>query len=139
MTLNPWTQPGRLGASGGEGGEDRVRQRDGLAGGEQVVEPAVEVGRRGLAHDGDVRDTVGEDAIGGQVARRGVEGVLEPLIGAGRTALVGEAGGAVIGDGFLLLLPVGWLPGMMASMFGRWHGADDSAATINRILKPLVV
>ncbi len=105
MPLNPWTQLGGLGASGAEGAKDCVRQRDGLAGGEQVVELAVEVGRRGLAHDGDVRDTVDEDAIGGQVARRGVEGVLDPLIGAGRTTLVGEAGGAVVGDGFLPLLP----------------------------------
>ena len=116
MPLDPGAEATGLGATGGERGEDRVRQGDGLAGGEDVVEPAVKVGGRGLAEDGDVGDTVDEDAVDGQVTLDSEHGVLRLAVGAGGAALVGKSGGSVVGDRFLF--PARGLVGRGSAVFG---------------------
>ncbi len=116
MPLDPGTEAAGLGTTGSERGEDRVRQGDGLAGGEDVVEPAVQVGGWELAEDGDVRDTVDEDAVDRDVTLDGEHGVLGLAVGTSGAALVGKTGGPVVGDRFLF--PVGWLVGRGSAAFG---------------------
>ena len=116
MPLDPGTEAAGLGTTGGERGEDCVRQGDRLAGGEDVVEPAVQVGGWGLAEDGDVRDAVDEDAVDREVTLNGEHGVLGLAVGTSGAALVGEAGGPVVGH--RLLFSAGGLIGRGSATFG---------------------
>ena len=116
MAFDPWAEAAGPGTAGGEGGEDRLRQRDGVAGGEDVVEPAVKVGGWGLAEHGDVGDAVDEDAVDGQVARGGEDGVLGLAVGTGGAALIRKSSGPVVGD--RLLFPAGGLVGRGWAAFG---------------------
>ncbi len=104
MALCPWTSvSGDLPAPLAQGGEDVGGQLGGFPTGENGGQLLVQVRWRRLTEHGDVVDAVELEAVRREVVRWSFEdGMLGGTVGAASGSFIGEAGGAVIGDRFVL-------------------------------------